>query len=44
MTTRIVLGKRRGEAILGIACFLDSPTWNLVADFHVGNAEPESAV
>ena len=44
MTTRIGLGKRRGEIILGVACFLDSTTWGLVENFHVGNAEPESAV
>ena len=40
---KMVLGKRRGEAILSIVGSLTGTAWRLVEDFDVTKAEEESA-
>jgi len=39
----MVLGKRRGEAILNIIGSLTGTAWRLVEDFDVSKAEDESS-
>jgi hypothetical protein len=40
---KMVLGKRRGEAILNIVGSLTGTAWRLVEDFDVSKAEDESS-